>query len=236
MPNDAIFDDNDLKAAAQLVAGSMLDSLPSRAECEHEFSDDFTAKMDKLLHRQKRRRAWHTVMRYAAVLVITATLALGAVMAASPTARAAVLKWARELYDSGTVYRFYSEVPDTPLPTYELGQLPEGFEETSVYRSDSFYRAMYSNAETGKSFVFEYSYMNIGTVQTVTSGDEDSIEQTKVNGMPADFYRLRKAKDISVLLIFDEKNDIYFSITGTLDKDSIFDIAEHIYLKGDTEK
>lgn len=104
MPNDAIFDDNDLKAAAQLVAGSMLDSLPSRAECEHEFSDDFTAKMDKLLHRQKRRRVWHTVMRYAAVLVITATLALGAVMAASPTARAAVLKWARELVGGNMVY------------------------------------------------------------------------------------------------------------------------------------
>ena len=94
MPNDAIFDDNDLKAAAQLVAGSMLDSLPSRAECEHEFSDDFTAKMDKLLHRQK-RQIWYTVIRYAAVIVLAATLSLGAVMVASPTARAAVLKWTR---------------------------------------------------------------------------------------------------------------------------------------------
>lgn len=100
MPNDAIFDDNDLKTAAQLVAGSMLSSLPSRAECEHEFSDDFTAKMDKLLHRQK-RQIWYTVIRYAAVIVLTATLALGTVMAASPTARAAVLKWTRELYDAG---------------------------------------------------------------------------------------------------------------------------------------
>ena len=235
MPNDVFFDDNDLKAAAQLVAGSMLGSLPSRAECEHEFSDDFTAKMDKLLHRQK-RQIWYTVIRYAAVIVLAATLSLGAVMAASPTARAAVLKWSRELYDAGTVYRFYSEVPDAPLPAYELGQLTVGFEETSVYYNDSFYRAMYSSAETRKSFVFEYSYMNIGTVQTVTSGDETNVEQAKVNGMPADFYRLRKAKDISVLLIFDEENDIYFSITGTLDKDSIFDIAEHIYLKGEMGK
>ena len=235
MPNDVFFSDSDLKAAAQLVAGSMLGSLPSRAECEHEFSDDFTAKMDKLLHRQK-RQIWYTVIRYAAVIVLAATLSLGAVMAASPTARAAVLKWSRELYDAGTVYRFYSEVPDAPLPAYELGQLPVGFEETSVYYNDSFYRAMYSSAETGKSFVFEYSYMNIGTVQTVTSGDETNVEQAKVNGMPADFYRLRKAKDISVLLIFDEENDIYFSITGTIDKDSIFDIAEHIYLKGEMEK
>ncbi len=235
MPNDAIFNDNDLKAAAQLVAGSMLESFPSRAECEHEFSDDFTAKMDKLLHRQK-RQIWYTVIRYAAIIVLAATLSLGAVMAASPTARAAVLKWTRELVEGNMVYHFYKEAPEETLPLYGLGWIPEGFEETSVYYNDSFYRAMYSNAETGKSFVFEYSYMNIGTVQTVTSGDEASIEQTKVNGMPADFYRLRKAKDISVLLIFDEENDIYFSITGTLDRDSIFDIAEHIYLKGEMEK
>lgn len=229
MPNDAFFDDNDLKAAAQLVAGSMLSSLPSRAECEHEFSDDFTAKMDKLLHRQK-RQIWYTVIRYAAVIVLAATLALGTVMAASPTARAAVLKWTRELYDSGTVYRFYSEVPDTPLPTYELGRLPEGFEEASVYRSDSFYRAMYSNAETGKSFVFEYSYMNIGTVQTVTSGDEDSIEQTKVNGMPADFYQAPKDEDTNILFIFDEESNICFTISASIDRDTMFKIAEHIYL------
>lgn len=235
MPNDAIFDDNDLKAAAQLVAGSMLSSLPSRAECEHEFSDDFTAKMDKLLHRQK-RQIWYTVIRYAAVIVLAATLALGTVMAASPTARAAVLKWARELIDGNMVYHFYTEAPEETLPLYGLGWIPEGFEETDVFNNGVAYKAIYTNAETGKGFVFEYYYMDDGAVPMVIPEDDINLEKAKINGKPVDFYRLRKAKDISVLLIFDEKNDIYFSITGTLDKDSIFDIAEHIYLKGETEK
>lgn len=230
MPNDAIFDDNDLKAAAQLVAGSMLDSLPSRAECEHEFSDDFTAKMDKLLHRQKRRRVWHTVMRYAAVLVITATLALGAVMAASPTARAAVLKWARELVEGNMVYHFYTEAPEETLPLYGLGWISEGFEETDVLYIDIYYKAIYINPKTDQLFVFEYDYMDDGTVPMVIPEDDINLEKTKINGMPADFYQAPNDEDTNGLFIFDEENNICFTVLSTLDRDTMFRIAEHIYL------
>ena len=230
MPNDAIFDDNDLKAAAQLVAGSMLDSLPSRAECEHEFSDDFTAKMDKLLHRQKRRRVWHTVMRYAAVLVITATLALGAVMAASPTARADVLKWARELVGGNMVYHFYTEAPEETLPLYGLGWIPEGFEETDVLYIDIYYKAIYINPKTDQLFVFEYDYMDIGTVPMVIPEDDLNLEKTKINGMPADFYQAPKDEDTNILFIFDEESNICFTISASIDRDTMFKIAEHIYL------
>lgn len=230
MPNDAIFDDNDLKTAAQLVAGSMLDSLPSRAECEHEFSDDFTAKMDKLLHRQKRRRVWHTVMRYAAVLVITATLALGAVMAASPTARAAVLKWARELVEGNMVYHFYTEAPEETLPLYGLGWIPEGFEETDVLYIDIYYKAIYINSKTDQLFVFEYDYMDDGTVPMVIPEDDINLEKTKINGMPADFYQAPKDEDTNILFIFDEESNICFTISASIDRDAMFKIAEHIYL------
>lgn len=230
MPNDAIFDDNDLKAAAQLVAGSMLDSLPSRAECEHAFSDDFTAKMDKLLHRQKRRRVWHTVMRYAAVLVITATLALGAVMAASPTARAAVLKWARELVEGNMVYHFYTEAPEETLPLYGLGWIPEGFEETDVLYIDIYYKAIYINPKTDQLFVFEYDYMDDGTVPMVIPEDDINLEKTKINGMPADFYQAPKDEDTNILFIFDEESNICFTISASIDRDTMFKIAEHIYL------
>lgn len=230
MPNDAICDDNDLKAAAQLVAGSMLDSLPSRAECEHEFSDDFTAKMDKLLHWQKRRRVWHTVMRYAAVLVITATLALGAVMAASPTARAAVLKWARELVGGNMVYHFYTEAPEETLPLYGLGWIPEGFEETDVLYIDIYYKAIYINPKTDQLFVFEYDYMDDGTVPMVIPEDDINLEKTKINGMPADFYQAPKDEDTNILFIFDEESNICFTISASIDRDTMFRIAEHIYL------
>ena len=230
MPNDAIFDDNDLKAAAQLVAGSMLDSLPTRAECEHEFSDDFTAKMDKLLHWQKRRRVWHTVMRYAAVLVITATLALGAVMAASPTARAAVLKWARELVEGNMVYHFYTEAPEETLPLYGLGWIPEGFEETDVFNNGVAYKAIYTNAETGKGFVFEYYYMDDGAVPMVIPEDDINLEKAKINDKPVDFYQAPKDEDTNILFIFDEESNICFTISASIDRDTMFKIAEHIYL------
>lgn len=229
MPNDAIFDDNDLKTAAQLVAGSMLSSLPSRAECEHEFSDDFTAKMDKLLHRQK-RQIWYTVIRYAAVIVLTATLALGIVMAASPTARAAVLKWARELVEGNMVYHFYTEAPEETLPLYGLGWIPEGFEETDVFNNGVAYKAIYTNAETGKGFVFEYYYMDDGAVPMVIPEDDINLEKAKINDKPVDFYQAPKDEDTNILFIFDEESNICFTISASIDRDTMFKIAEHIYL------
>lgn len=229
MPNDAFFDDNDLKAAAQLVAGSMLSSLPSRAECEHEFSDDFTAKMDKLLHRQK-RQIWYTVIRYAAVIVLAATLSLGAVMAASPTARAAVLKWARELIDGNMVYHFYTEAPEETLPLYGLGWIPEGFEETDVFHIDIYYKVMYTNPETNQLFVFEYGYMDTGTVPMVIPDEEINLEKTKINGRIADFYQAPRDEDTNILILLDEESNICFSIAASIDRDTMFKIAEHIYL------
>lgn len=229
MPNDAIFDDNDLKAAAQLVAGSMLDNLPSRAECEHEFSDDFTAKMDKLLHRQK-RQIWYTVIRYAAVIVLAATLALGTVMAASPTVRAAVLKWARELIDGNMVYHFYTEAPEETLPLYGLGWIPEGFEETDVFHIDIYYKVMYTNPETNQLFVFEYGYMDTGTVPMVIPDEEINLEKTKINGRIADFYQAPRDEDTNILILLDEESNICFSIAASIDRDTMFKIAEHIYL------
>lgn len=229
MPNDAFFDDNDLKAAAQLVAGSMLSSLPSRAECEHEFSDDFTAKMDKLLHRQK-RQIWYTVIRYAAVIVLAATLALGAVMAASPSARAAVLKWTRELIDGNMVYHFYTEAPEETLPLYGLGWIPEGFEETDVFHIDIYYKVMYTNPETNQLFVFEYGYMDTGTVPMVIPDEEINLEKTKINGRIADFYQAPRDEDTNILILLDEESNICFSIAASIDRDTMFKIAEHIYL------
>lgn len=229
MPNDAFFDDNDLKAAAQLVAGSMLDSLPSRAECEHEFSDDFTAKMDKLLHRQK-RQIWYTVIRYAAIIVLAATLALGTVMAASPTARAAVLKWARELVEGNMVYHFYTEAPEETLPLYGLGWIPEGFEETDVFHIDIYYKVMYTNPETNQLFVFEYGYMDTGTVPMVIPDEEINLEKTKINGRIADFYQAPRDEDTNILILLDEESNICFSIAASIDRDTMFKIAEHIYL------
>lgn len=235
MTTNAMFNDNDLKMAAQLVAESMLNNLPPKSECEHDFSDNFLAKMEKLLHRQKQCQAWHKMVRFAAAVIITVTITFGAVMAASPTARAAVVQWVREIYENSMIYRFFSETTEDTLPLYRLDWIPEGFEETDVFYNDIRYKALYLNDETGQGFVFEYYYMDDSTAPMVIPGDGCVLEQTKINGNPADYYQESDGADTNILMVFDEENNICFSVSATLDKDSIFTIAEHIVLDDSTK-
>lgn len=235
MTTNVMFNENDLKMAAQLVAESMLNNLPPKPECEHDFSDNFLAKMEKLLHRQKQRQAWHKMMRFAAAIIITVTIAFGTVMATSPTARAAVVQWAREIYENSVIYRFFSETTEDTLPLYRLDWIPEGFEETDVFYNDIRYKALYLNDETGQGFVFEYYYMDDSTAPMVIPGDGCVLEQTKINGNPADYYQESDGADTNILMVFDEENNICFSVSATLDKGSIFTIAEHIVLDDSTK-
>lgn len=235
MTTNAMFNENDLKMAAQLVAESMLNNLPPKSECEHDFSDNFLAKMEKLLHRQKQRQAWHKMVRFAAAVIITVTITFGAVMAASPTARAAVVQWVREIYENSMIYRFFSETTEDTLPLYELGWIPEGFEEADVFYNDILYKVLYLNDETGQGLVFEYYYMDDSTAPMVIPGDGCVLEQTEINGKPADYYQESDDADTNILMVFDEENNICFSVSATLDKDSIFTIAEHIVLDDSTK-
>lgn len=235
MTTNIIFEEHDLEAAAQLVAESMLKSLPPQDLCDHTFSDSFLTKMEKLLNRQKRRQVWHTTLRYAAAIIITVTLTFGAVMATSPTARAAVGQWAREIYENSMVYRFFSEPPEEKLPLYRLEWIPEGFVAEDVYYDRVYYRALYLNDKTGQGFVFEYYYMANSTAPMVIPGEGCVLEQTEINGNPADYYQEPDDAETNALLIFDEAHNICFTIAATLDKDSIFTIAEHIILSNPTK-
>lgn len=235
MTANAMFNDNDLKVAAQLVVESMLNNLPPKAECEHDFSDSFLAKMEKLLHRQKQRQAWHKMMRFAAAIIITVTITFGAVMAASPTARAAVVQWVREIYENSMIYRFFSEPSEEKLPLYGLDWIPEGFKKADVFYDMDLYKAVYLNDETGQGFVFEYYFMANSTTPMIIPGENCVLEHTKINGKPADYYQEPDDADTNVLLVFDEGHNICFTVAATLDKDSIFTIAEHIVLDKSTK-
>ena len=57
-----------------------------------------------------------------------------------------------------------------------------------------------------------------------------TIIHTEVNGCPADFYQMPDDRDTNALVIMDEDANIIFSIAANTDRDSIFNIAEHIVL------
>lgn len=230
MTTDIRFGERELQAAAKLVAESMLEGLPDAAACGHDFSEGFRRKMEALLRRQRRRSIRHTVWRYAAAVLLTVTLTFGAVMAVSPQARAAVVQWVRTVYENSVVYRFFNPAPQGALPRYQLTWLPEGFAETDVFCDEEYYYVIYENKENGQGFIFEYQLMHDGTSVTNIPEEGSSITQVEVNGLRGEYYQAPDDADGNLLQFIDETADIIFKISGNIESDSIFNIAEGVIL------
>lgn len=230
MTTDIRFGERELQAAAKLVAESMLEGLPDAAACGHDFSEGFRRKMEALLRRQRRRSVQHTVWRYAAAVLLTVTLTFGAVMAVSPQARAAVVQWVRTVYENSVVYRFFNPAPQGAIPRYELTWLPEGFAETDVFCDEEYYYVIYENKENGQGFIFEYQLMHDGTSVTNIPEEGSSITQVEVNGLRGEYYQAPDDADGNLLQFIDETADIIFKISGNIERDSIFNIAEGVIL------
>ncbi len=89
--------------------------------------------------------------------------------------------------------------------------------------------------KTEQGFSIDYSYMDDSSIPVVTPEEGCTIIHTEVNGCPADFYQMPDDKDGNVLVILDEEANIMFGIAGNIDRDSIFNIAEHIVLDKTTK-
>ena len=67
------------------------------------------------LHRQEQPR-WQQIARRVAIILLTCALAFGGVMAFSPTARAAVVRWIVECYENIIDYVYIGDQNSEALP------------------------------------------------------------------------------------------------------------------------
>lgn len=118
--NDAV-----LCAAGQTLARQLAAQLPEGDGVS--VSPAFQGRMDALLRRTRRRQTARTVLHRTAAALLAVVLTLGAVLAASPTARAAVSSWLRRTTTrDGVTYRFSGRDTAAALPE-ETPWLPEGY-------------------------------------------------------------------------------------------------------------
>jgi hypothetical protein len=134
----------------------MLEQLPEASECRHTFSDEFEQKMRELMVRKDHHHsAWHKFAQRAAAVILTVLLGLGAWLAVDQDTRAAVVRWAREVYESSIVYRFFGDTPTEGNFFYELTWVPEGYEIIDQVGDDSTQTVVYQN----ESDVFTFMYL-----------------------------------------------------------------------------
>lgn len=104
MTDDAILRNFLLDAAAVEFSAELSDTTP--VDASPRLRRQMTAMLNDPNDWAKRqhRPVWNRLARTAAVILLTCFLSLGALMAISPTVRAAVITWVRETYEHSVVY------------------------------------------------------------------------------------------------------------------------------------
>ena len=229
MTEDAILRDFLLDAAAAEFAAELNDTAPV------DVSPRLLRQMTAMLNdpngwaKRRHRPVWKRIARAAAVILLTFTLSLSALMAINPSVRAAVITWVREVYEHSVVYRFFAR-SETELPEYAPIWIPEGFALDERVEFDGRVLYMYHNSNTGEMLSFSYEQASADTQVQIGGYDDEPVpvsEPCTVNGMPADYYPISES-GTSNLVWIDEVQSIVFTINSTLEKDVMLHIAEGV--------
>lgn len=176
---------------------------------------------------RKTRPIWKQVMQRVAVILLVASVAFGGVMAISPTARAAVVRWVVEWYETHIVYRYAGEDRTEEMPQYTVENLPDGYTEVERIISHSAVSVLYENS-AGEVIFLDYNYIHEGGISIFDSSGNDMDEVVSVTvGKHSGLLFIPKDPDAMLTITWiDETENIQFVLTADLDEDAILRMAE----------
>ena len=221
--------DKELRDATDKVRISMLESLPK--EMNVEFSEEFDLRVSQLKALHKKTEKQHQFQKRMAAAVAAFFVAMTMFLSFNTEVRAAVVTWFKEVFETRIVYWFNGEKADV-LPTYEISNLPEGYEciydETTANSRNCLYQKE-DIAIDGLSF--RYSFIQSDAPLSVTFPDEEfTVKQVNINGCPGDLYVSIDPSESHALVWVDEANGVVFTITSFLDPDVMLHMAESVEL------
>lgn len=179
------------------------------------------------LHRRE-HPVWRRVIQKVAIISLVFILTFGGIMAFSPTARAAVVRWVMEWYGNNIDYLYTGEQNPELLPQYGICDLPDGYVETTRDIAPALVAVTYENHE-GDIIYFDYSFMHQGS-QTDFILNDDEVFDVQVNGMYGKFFRSHIPGNLSEVTWIDSEQNIQFTIGGSFEYDVLLHIAETVSL------
>ena len=171
--------------------------------------------------KKKQRPAWKKYAQTAAALLLVAGLGL----AASPTARADIVRLAVEWNQNRASFVYSGPDVGGELPCYVLGHLPEGYVQTDWQRlGPALVAADYESAD-GDYLYLDYSYMQQGG-GTFIDMEEGEVIETRVNGMEGYFFQDADPEAFDILTWIDTRQNIQFTLGGCMDLDQALVLAD----------
>lgn len=188
---------------------SELDNLPG---WEPDFSPRYRRERTRMLAnprswaRRRERPVWKRAARNVACVLLACTVAFGALMAASPTVRAAVNTWLRQITRDGELIKVeYNSSDDPseaapPLP-WRISGLPEGWTmEGPRLDENGGHWSFYITGDDGWSneiLSFDYTGSNgWGMFFTTSDSGLTPKGRTEVHGRPADRYEGKSSDEL----------------------------------------
>ena len=227
------FTDDELREAAIDVRDAMLASIPAEEDCPYEFSPGFEERIRQLYQEkmaEKKKKAGHPVLRRVAAIFLATLVALSAWLAVDNRARAAVLRWFREIYENQIIYRFTGQEEAKVLPDFEFDWIPANYERTDVFRNDLSCVVMYSlPGSKTEGFVFAYDLITEGLGFAVNDSDGTGIP-VEINGNKGYFYPGTESSPANLLAWVREDLGILVKITSRLSQEEIVHIASGLKL------
>ena len=180
--------------------------------CEpHIFSEEFEKKMEKVMEIRARKVKRYYMMRYAAAMIVTVLLVGGILFVGNEEARASkvgidILEWMENFFmvGEGETTRKEEEVL---FDESQIGYLPEGFENS----------------------VGEYIVLDVRRNKIESMVDNEEIGQdVSLNAAGLEYRYIYKEDSKENVVTWKDKEDIYYYLQGTYDKEEIIKIMSSI--------
>lgn len=222
-----------LLRAAEAEWGPALDALPADgpmpgSPAHLRWEKKFLADPFGYVRRRARPR-WQKSLRAAAaaalIAALIAALTLGSALAVSPRLRA----WAAEWFETHISYRFTAPQSQAGLRPgdWYLAHLPEGYAEVARLESmDGDVTVDYEKSD-GTRINFNYSAMVQGSL-IAADREDHTVTDLTVNGQPAQLYESTVEWKDHFILIFDETNQIVFTISTWENTQALIAMAESL--------
>ena len=206
------------------------EKIPYAASARHRRQMRAMLKDPVRWTRERGKPVWKRVLQTAAVILLMLSLGLGSVMLASPTARATIVRWVTEWYETHIVFRYAGEDAPGEMPRYELGELPEGFVENleSQFVGTGMTAHFYEN-EKGDVILFEYIYMQQGS-SSGASTENAYVVSVSINRCEGLLVIPKEENSNSMLMWFDPEHNLQFTLDAPLGQEDILHMAESVYL------
>ena len=217
--------DEMLTQAAKQVAESMKASLPVPKECHHEFPPEFERDMKRLAAQTERRRHMRRYLQRVAAACLAVVISLRTWLAVDAEARAAFVQWVKTVYEQSVVYEFFHSGEAQNEAGYMLGWVPDGYTLENEVGGEIITTLIYLNGEDAIYFTYEQA---TDGAQTKLFTDDAGTEPVIVNGAEGEFYLSQDSAESNSMVWFDGKNNILFSISGFIDKDTMIEMAESV--------